>query len=288
MSIEREALDELHIPPETTVEEHAIVTDASVLIGGQSDIEFEIRGDSILGGEGIEVGGDIEAAADCRLGMWSTVDGSVLVGRDAYLGERVSIRGKLVVGRDLDIGDDVSIDEGFEANGWIVIRNPMPLVLFLIAYLSHVIRTGDEEAIEALKEAANAAADELPSLDDDDAVMVVPRGATITDDSWQVSTPARIGAGVRLHGNIRAERIRVESDATIYGSLRSRSDVMVATGTVIHGDVEAGHGSVDLAAGSTIKGDVRGHDLTLTPDTIVEGTMRASGGVDILDGSDET
>lgn len=281
MSSERKALDELVVPDETTVEEHAIVTDTDVFVGGRTTLDFAVRGANVLAGEGVTIGGDIEAEEDCRIGMWSTVNGSVLVGRDAYLGERTTINGQLVVGRDLDIGDDVSIEEGFEANGWIVIRNPMPLIFFFIAYLSHVFRTGDEEAIQALQDAADAAAEELPTIPNDPSAFIVPRNADIEDDSWEVSTPARIGSKCRLHGNLRARRIEVGEASTVYGSLRADVDIFVGSDTIVHGNVEAPQGTVDLAPGAEILGDVRAGNLLLTPDTIVEGSMRASGTVDI-------
>ena len=281
MSIDRQALDELVIPSGTKAEERAIVTDADVLVGGRSDIGFAIRGESVLVGEGVNLDGDIEAEGDCRLGMWSSVAGSVLVARDAYLGERVSVDGKLVVGRDLDIGDDVTIDEGFEANGWIVIRNPMPLIVFFIAYVAHVLRSGDEEALEALQDAADAAKAELQTVTDGAPVLLVPRGASITDDVWEVNAPAEIGSECRLNGNLRASRILVDEDTSIYGSLRSQTDISVGAGSTIHGDIVAKHGSVELSPGTVVKGDVRAHDLTLTPDTVIEGTMRARGTVDM-------
>jgi len=85
----------------------------------------------------VSVENDIEAEGDCRLDTWCSVDGNVLVGEDAYLGERVTVTGRLMVSGDLDIGDDVTIEEGFEANGWIVIRNPVPtLVFYFIVSLS--------------------------------------------------------------------------------------------------------------------------------------------------------
>ena len=286
MSTERQALDELVVPAGTTAEERSIVTDADVLVGGRSDIGFGIRGESVLVGEGVSLDGDIEAAGDCRIGMWSSVEGTILVERDAYLGERASVDGELVVGRDLDIGDDVSIEEGFEANGWIVIRNPMPLVLFFLAYVAHVLRTGDEQAIQALQDAAEAAQEELPTATDGAPVLMVPRNATITDDRWEVSTPAHIGADCRLNGNLKASRIRVDEESTIYGSLRANHDIMVGEGTMVHGDIDARHGSVELSPDVSVRGDVHGHDLTLHPDADVEGDIRVNGTVNIM--SDET
>jgi len=139
-------LSELSIPDGTTVEEHDLVTDGDVVIGGQSTVEFGVRGRSVIADERVRFGGHIEAEGDCRLDMWCDVADNVLVGDDAYIGERVHIGGELRVAGDLDIGDDVDIEDGFEANGWIVIRNPMPTVVFIFVYLSHLLRIGEDEA----------------------------------------------------------------------------------------------------------------------------------------------
>jgi len=130
-------IEELAVPSGTTVEEHDLVTDGDVLVGSQSTVEFGLRGRNVALGERVSVENDIEAEGDCRLDTWCSVDGNVLVGEDAYLGERVTVTGRLMVSGDLDIGDDVTIEEGFEANGWIVIRNPVPtLVFYFIVVLS--------------------------------------------------------------------------------------------------------------------------------------------------------
>mgnify|MGYP000061890913 CR=1 FL=1 len=97
MSLRQDPLDELTIPSGTVVEEHDLVTESDVLVGGQSTVEFGVRGRSVAAGERSSFGGHIEAENDCRLDMWTDVEGDVLVGEDAYLGERVNIDGRLVV-----------------------------------------------------------------------------------------------------------------------------------------------------------------------------------------------
>ncbi|MFB6198307.1 MAG: acyltransferase, partial [Halobacteriaceae archaeon] len=176
-------LDELVIPDATTAEEHDLVTSGDILIGGQSNVEFGVRGRNVLAGERVEFEGSIEAEGDCRLDMWCDVAESVLVGEDAYLGERVHIGGQLMVNGDLDIGDDVEIEEGFEANGWIVIRNPMPTIVFLFIYLSQLLRLGEQDAAQEL---VSEAFDEDPGGGDP---LVVPRGSRVSDDVWRVSGP---------------------------------------------------------------------------------------------------
>ncbi|WP_255196846.1 polymer-forming cytoskeletal protein [Halorarius litoreus] len=275
MSLRSDPLDRLAIPDGTTVEEHDLVADGDVVIGGQSTIEFGVRGRNVIAGERVRFGGDIEAEADCRLDMWCDVAGNVLVGQDAYLGERVHVGGQLIVSGDLDIGDDVDIEDGFEANGWIVIRNPMPTIVFLFVYLSQLLRMGEQEAAESLW-------DDVTREDRDHDPVLIPRSARVSDDAWRVSTPATVGDDCRLHGNIRAKRLTVGRDNEIFGSLRAKGDLAVERGTVIHGDVTTRGGTVRIDAGVHVRGDVSCEDLELDDDAEVDGAIRARGEVSIV------
>ncbi|GAB3316239.1 acyltransferase [Haloplanus rallus] len=274
MSLGRDPLDALEIPDGTTVEEHDLVTDGDVIVGGQSTVEFGVRGRNVVAGERARFGGDIEAEGNCRLDMWCDVAGNVLVGDDAYLGERVHVGGQLMVSGDLDIGDDVEIDEGFEANGWIVIRNPVPTLVFYFIVLSQLLRVGEQGAAEEIAEALSGDAPEDP--------LVIPRGSEVSDDAWQVSTPARVGDDCRLHGNLRAESIDVGADNNVFGSLRARGDVTVAEGTRIHGDVTTRGGTVRLDPDVRVLGDVSCTDLELHEDAVVDGAIRSRGEMRIV------
>ncbi|SFS49857.1 polymer-forming cytoskeletal protein [Halostagnicola kamekurae] len=280
MAFSRDPLDELVVPDGTEAKEVDLVTDGDVLVGGRSTIEFGVRGRNVLLGENVEVDGAIEAEGDCRLDMWCDVDDDVLVGQDAYLGERVHINGELKVAGDLDIGDDVDIEEGFEANGWIVIRNPMPTIVFLFVYLKHLLLIGEDDAAQQLIS---------EMVDEDEAAetepLVIPGNATVNDDAWRVSTPARIGSGCRLHGNVRAETIDVGADSNIFGSLRARGDVYVGNGTRIHGDLTTRNGDVVLEKNVRVLGDVSCETLDIAPRAEVDGTIRADG--DITMGTSE-
>nr|WP_144902851.1 polymer-forming cytoskeletal protein [Halobellus captivus] len=269
MAFGQDRLDALEIPDGTTVEEHDLVTDGDIVVGGQSTVEFGVRGRNVLAGERVTFGGDIEAEGDCRLDVWCDVAGNVLVGDDAYLGERVHIGGRLMVSGDLDIGDDVDIEEGFEANGWIVIRNPVPTLVFYFVVLSQLLHLGENESAEELAGALSGEGETDP--------LVIPRGSTVSDDAWRASTPATIGDECRLHGNVRAETIAVGRDNNIFGSLRARGDVEVGAGTRVHGDVTTRDGTVTIADGAQILGDVSCSDLELHDAADVDGTIRASG-----------
>jgi predicted acyltransferase (DUF342 family) len=274
VSIRSDPLDRLQIPDGTTVEEHDLVANGDVVVGGQSTVEFGVRGRNVYAGERVRFGGDIEADGECRLDVWCDVAGNVLVGGDAYLGERVHVAGQLIVSGDLDIGDDVDIEEGFEANGWIVIRNPMPTIVFLFVYLSQLLRLGrDEDAEEVV--------DEFLTDDREHEPVLVPRGARVSDDAWQVSTPASVGDDCRLHGNLRAESIDVGEGTELFGSLRAKGDVRVGPGTVVHGDVTTRGGDVTVAPGAHVRGDVACEDLDLHDDAEVDGSIRARGEMNI-------
>ncbi|ELZ47282.1 hypothetical protein C464_08780 [Halorubrum coriense DSM 10284] len=263
-------IEELAIPSGTTVEEHDLVVDGDVLVGGQSTVELGVRGRNVAIGERVRVANDIEAEGDCRLDTWCSVDGNVLVGEDAYLGERVTVTGRLMVSGDLDIGDDVTIEEGFEANGWIVIRNPVPTIVFYFIVLSQLLRVGETDAADELAEA-------LADGDDVRDPLLVPRSAEIADDAWRVSTPATVGDDCRLHGNLRAASIRVGERNEVFGSLRAREDVTVGADTVIHGDVTTRGGTVTVEGGARVLGDVSAGDLVVYDGAEIQGTLRARG-----------
>ncbi|AFZ71599.1 polymer-forming cytoskeletal protein [Natronobacterium gregoryi] len=276
MPFSRDPLDELVVPDGTEVKEVAVETDGDVLVGSRATIDFGVRGRNVLAGESVAVGGEIEAEEDCRLDMWCDVEENVLVGKDAYIGERVHIGGELKVAGDLDIGDDVDIERGFEANGWIVIRNPMPTIVLLFVYLKHLLLIGEEDTAQRLiSELVDEDELEGPATDP----FVVPPNATLSDDAWRVSTPATIGSNCRLHGNVRAETLEVGDECNVFGSLRARSDISIGEGTRIHGDLTTRDGDVVVGSGARVLGDVSCENLALEPGSEVDGTIRADGEV---------
>jgi predicted acyltransferase (DUF342 family) len=276
-SFRSDPLEELVIPDGTHVEEHDLVASGDVIVGGQTTVEFGVRGRNVIAGERVAFGGHIEAEGDCRLDMWCGVADNVLVGEDAYLGERVEIDGELKVAGDLDIGDDVDIEDGFEANGWIVIRNPMPTIVFLFVYLSQLLRIGEEEAAEEMLTAL------VDDEDRENQPVVIPRGSTVGDDAWRVSTPARIGDGCRLHGNIRAASLVVGHDNEIFGALRAKEDLTVGGGTEVTGNVTTRNGDAAVGPGATIRGDVAAEHVEVHSDATVEGEIRARSGMTMVD-----
>jgi predicted acyltransferase (DUF342 family) len=110
---------------------------------------------------------------------------------------------------------------------------------------------------------------------------VIPRGGYVSDDAWRVSTPAVVGNDCRLHGNLRAESIEAGEGNEIFGSLRAKEDITIGSGSTIHGDVTTRRGSIAIAPGARVLGDVACGDLDLGPDVTVDGAIRARGEVTI-------
>jgi hypothetical protein len=155
-----------------------------------------------------------------------------------------------------------------------VIRNPVPTLVFYFLVLSQLLSIGANDAADELAEALSG--------DSDDDPLVVPRGATVSDDAWRVSTPATVGDGCRLHGNLRAETITVGRDNNVFGSLRARGDVDIGAGTQVHGDVTTRDGTVAIAEGAHVRGDVSCSALELHDGAEVDGTIRASGDIRLI------
>jgi hypothetical protein len=146
----------------------------------------------------------------------------------------------------------------------------MPTIVFLFVYLSQLLRIGEEEAAEDV-------AEEFLATDRETEPLTIPRGARVSDDAWRVSTPATIGDGCRLHGNIRATSIDVGRETEVFGSLRAKEDVRVGPGTVVHGDVTTKGGDVVVEPQSHVRGDISCEDCQLSEAAEVDGRIRARG-----------
>ena len=269
------------IPDNTRMEERTIVVDGGALIGGYSVIEYGIIAREITTGEHVKICGEVSARSDIYIDRWSDIAGAVHANGDAYLGEFVKIHGKLIVDGDLDIGDHASIKDGFEAKGWIRIRNPIPVIIFLYLYLSELLRLGrDEEVEKALEELFGDEPDEL-----DIETMIVPAKSRITLSAIEVARPVHIGNNCRLQGNIRAESLSMGSDTILFGSIRAK-DVAIQKNSVIHGNIDA-RAHVRIGRGSHILGDIHARTINIHRSVTVDGSMDATRGIVIEETAEE-
>ncbi len=265
------------IPDNTKMEEHSIVVDGGAIIGNYSDIGFGIIADSIIAGERVRINGNVLGSEEIRIDMWSNVGGDVRTKNQAFIGEFVNIDGKLVVGGDLDIGKDVKIGGGFEAKGWIVVRNPIPVIIYIYLYLTEMLRLGKGEEVEkALSELFNDDDDDIYK----DKLLIIPSGSKIDMETIRVPDKANIGSGCRLMGNIRASSLVMGDNNTLFGSIKTMDDIVIGEGNTIHGNLVT-RGNVRVGKGTHILGEINSGEVTVHEEAKVDGPMRAPGGVTI-------
>ena len=263
------------IPDNTIMEEHSIVTTGGAIIGNHTVMGFGIIADSVIAGERVRINGNVIGTEEVRIDMWSQVNGDVRTKNDAYIGEFVNIDGKLIVGKDLDIGKNVKIDGGYEARGWIVVRNPIPVIIYIFLYLTELIRMGkDEEVDNALK---NLFSDESDDLEED-KLLIIPSGSKIDLESIKVPDKAVIGSGCRMMGNIRASSIVMGNNNTLFGSIKTTSEIVIGEGNTIHGNLVT-RGDVHINKDSHILGEINGGKIIIHEEARVDGAMRAANGV---------
>jgi predicted acyltransferase (DUF342 family) len=273
-NVEEDVFKTFVVPDKTRMEEHTIVVDGDVIVGNHSDIRYGIMSNSSILGERVEIAGDIISRSDVRVDIWSRIGGNLKTDTNAYIGEFVTIEGKLVVKGDLDVGNDVKINGGFEAKGWIVVRNPVPVIVYLYLYISELLRLGKDEQVEkALSELFE---------DDKEIVgvnsMIIPNGSKISMDSIRVPSKALIGSGCRLVGNIRATSLEMANDTILYGSIRTIQDIKLGKNNIIHGNIVS-RGNVYISEKTHVLGEINAQTIKIHESARVDGVMRASGGI---------
>ncbi|WP_342765725.1 polymer-forming cytoskeletal protein [Methanohalobium sp.] len=266
----------LVIPDNTKMEEHNIVVDGGVIVGSHSNINYGIIANSAILGESVQVSGDLTTTSEVRIDTLTKIGGSVKTDSNAYIGELVSINGKLIVNGDLDVGNNVKINDGFVAKGWIMVRNPIPVMVYLFLYISELLRLGkDEEVEKALEELFED--DELEESMESGA-MVIPNSSRISMDSIHVPAHASIGNNCRLIGNIRSSSFDMGDDTTLYGSIRTQNDITIGKNNNIHGNIVAKK-NVTIDKETHILGEVSANTISIHENARVDGLMRAPGGL---------
>ena len=263
------------LPDGTELQEHSIKTDRNIVIGEFCIIDYGLRGSDVIVGDSTKIREYIWADGDARVGNWCEIGSDVIAKQDAYIGEGAKIEGRLKVAGTLDIGERVEIREGFEATGSIEIRNPMPVIMFLLIYFMTLLHIQREEDIDRIL-------DDLFSEDEEDFVMplMIPSRSKLNMKIFSVPSTMRIGKNCRLHGNIRAGSIEVQTGTVVFGSLRAKRRITVAGGTTIHGNVESAD-EVAVLKGAHILGNVIAKSIRLHEEAKIDGTIEAPHGLRI-------
>ncbi len=266
------------------MEEHSIVVKGDVLVGNYSEMSYGVIARSVVAGEHVKINGNIISEGDVRIDMWSEITGDVRTKTDAYLGEFVSIAGKLFAAGNLDVGNNVKISGGYDVKGWLVVRNPLPVVMFIFLYLMALLRLGNEEEVEkALTELFSEDTNESP-------ILSMPNRTKISLEAIKTIAPIKIGSRCRLLGNIRARSAAVGNHVTLFGSIRTTGDISIGRSCIIHGNLGS-KGKVNVARNCKVLGKIRADTIVLHESSEVDDSLIAPSGVTIerddLEGLDE-
>mgnify|MGYP006293635297 CR=1 FL=1 len=268
----------LVIPEETKFEEKMIVTKGDVVIGDRCLIRFGIKTDGrIFVGEHVIIDGDLEATKDVRVDIFSSIGGSVKSGGNVYFGEKVKVAGKLSLDGDLDVGDSVEIDDGFEAKGWINIRSPIPMVIYIFIYLMQLLKMGHSEEIERLLEEIEE--NEGDTIPISETFLFIPNNSIIGVQKSKVEYNVRIGKKSKIIGNYDIKgNVFIDDNTQITGTLRASGDVFCGKKTKIEGNIES-EKDVKIEEKSDILGSIKGDKIYLSKKANANGELLAKKGV---------
>ena len=284
ISESEEILKYFLVPDNTRIEANRITVEGDVIVGNYSNIEYSIIGDTVIMGEGVAVSGDIAASNDIRIDMWSKLGNRVEVGGNAYLGEFVTIDGKLLVQGDLDVGKEVKIQGGFEAKGWILVRNPIPVIIFLFLYIKEMMRLGKGEEIEKAVEELFDDSEDIQSFEGKEPaekVLIIPAGSKLSHDTIEVEGEASIGNNCLLTGNIRAQAVTTGEKLILKGSIYSEGKIFIGENCTVYGNLYS-KGDVQIGRNSRVFGGVKANSVLLLENARVDSTIKAPSGGSFL------
>ncbi len=258
-----------------------IITKGDVVIGDRCLLQFGIKTDGrIFVGEHVIIDGDLQATNDIRVDIFSTIGGNVESSGNVYLGEKVKVNGKLSLKGDLDVGDSVEIDKGFEAKGWINIRSPIPVVIYIFVYLMQLLKMGHSEEIDRLlQEMEENEGDVIPISE---IFLFIPNNSIIGLQKSKVDFNLHIGKKSCILGNYDVKgNVFIDEESKMHGTLKSTADVFCGKNTSIQGNIEA-HGDVRIEDKAVVAGNVSAQKIYLSKIATVNGTLVAKNGISFM------
>ena len=264
-----------------------ILTSGDVVVGDRSMLQFGIKTDGrIFVGEHVIIDGDLDASQDIRVDIFSNIGGSIKSGGNVYLGEKVKVNGKLSLKGDLDVGDSVEIVQGFEAKGWINIRSPIPIVIYIFIYLVQLLRMGHSEEIERI----------LAELEDNNGELIpisetflfIPNNSIISTQKSHVETHLRVERHSTILGNYSIKgNVNLEDDVEFNGSIDCTGYFHSGNNTTIDGNITA-EGEVRIGDQTKILGNISGGKILFSKTASVQGTLYGATGVSFTDAGEQS
>jgi len=271
----------LVIPDETKFEEKIIFTKGDVIVSDRSLIRFGIKTNGrIFIGEHVIIDGNIDSSKDIRIDTFSHIGGNVKSGGNVFLGEKVKIDGQLSLLGDLDVADSVFVNEGFEAKGWINIRSPIPIIIYIFIYLVQLLKMGHSEEIEKLlKEVEENNGETIPISD---IFLFIPNNSIIGIQKSQIDSNLQIGKKSLIIGNFKVKgNIIIEDDVILFGSISNTNNIYCGKNVKIHGNIDC-TGEVRIDDSSLILGDIWGDKIYISKFATINGMLQGNKGVSFL------
>jgi predicted acyltransferase (DUF342 family) len=274
------------IPDKTRFEEQIISTKGDVVIGDRSLLRFGVNTEGrIFIGEHVIIDGNLDATNDLRVDIFSTIGGNIQSGGNVYLGEKAKVKGKLSLKGDLDVGDSVDIEKGFEAKGWINIRSPVPVVIYIFVYLMQLLKMGRSEEIERILEELEQ--NEGETIPISESFLFIPNSSIISLSNSKVEGSLHIGKECKLLGNYDVKgNISVSEKSEILGTLKATGNVFCEKKVKIHGNISS-TGIVNITEQVHIIGNVTGEEIILSKTATVQGTLLGKKGISFQDNAQE-
>ena len=268
----------LVIPEGTKFEEKTIVTKGDVVIGDRCLIQFGIKTDGrIFIGENVIIDGNLDATNDIRVDIFSSIGGDVKSGGNVYFGEKVKVNGKLSLKGDLDVGDSVEIEKGFEAKGWINIRSPIPIVIYIFIYLLQLLKMGHSDEINRILEEIEQ--NDGKTIPISERFLFIPNNSIIGIQKSKIDNNIFIGKKSRILGNYEIKgNAYIENDSILHGTLNSMGDVYCGKKAVIKGNINS-NGELRIDEGVDVAGDISGAKIYLSKTATVNGELFSKQGI---------
>jgi len=269
------------IPDKTKFEERTIITKGDVVIGDRCLLQFGIKTDGrIFIGEHVIIDGGLEATKDIRIDIFSSIGGDVKSGGNAYLGEKVKVKGKLSLKGDLDVGDSVEIEKGFEAKGWINIRSPIPIVIYIFIYLMQLLKMGHSEEIDRILEEMEE--NEGGTIPISEIFLFIPNNSIIGVQKSKLESNLRVGRECRILGNYDVKgNIFIGDESVVHGTLKSTGEVFCGKNVRVQGNIDS-NGDVKIDEKVHVAGDISGSRIYLSKNASVNGTLLAKNGISFI------
>jgi predicted acyltransferase (DUF342 family) len=270
----------LVIPNETVNENHHMQVSGDIILDDRTIVDYTLETEKrIFVGEWVKVNGDMVAEDDIRIDRFSEVRGNIEGGNDIYLGERVKVAGKLTVGKDLDVGTDVAIEDGFDAKGWINIRNPIPMIIYFFIYLFNLIKRGKSEEVERILSELDSQEQTPEEILVSDNFFYVPAGSKVDPEAIEIKGNCRIGNKCKLRGQYQVTGTMKLGDETEFiGNISAEGNITLGDNVNLTGSIETKE-HVVIGQECTITGDVTCKTLEMVQNSTVEGIIHAPDGI---------